>query len=108
MKSSPASDSTMNSCDWLPPIAPECASTTRYSKPAALEDPAIGVVVLLVGDIQPGRVHVERVRVLHDELPHAQQSRLRPRLIAKLGLDLIPDLRQLFIAAQFAARDRWS
>jgi hypothetical protein len=26
-KSSPASDATMNSCDWLPPMAPECAST---------------------------------------------------------------------------------
>ena len=32
-KSSPASDATMNSCDWLPPMAPECASTTVYSSP---------------------------------------------------------------------------
>ena len=30
---------------------------------------------------------------------------LRPRLIAELGLDLIPDLRQLLVAAQLAARD---
>ena len=30
---------------------------------------------------------------------------LRPRLIAKLGLNLIPDLRQLLVAAQFFARD---
>src|SRR5712692_6288481 len=33
IQSSPASDGTMNSCDWLPPIAPEWASTTRYFKP---------------------------------------------------------------------------
>ena len=30
---------------------------------------------------------------------------LRPRFIAKLGLNLIPDLRQLLVAAQFAARN---
>ena len=64
----------MNSCDWLPPIAPECASTAMILQPAAVEDPAIGLVVLLVGGVQAGGVHVEGVRVLHDELPHAQQA----------------------------------
>ena len=73
---------------------------------AALENAAVGLVVLVVGRVQPGLVHVEGVRVLHDELAHAQQARFGPRLVAELGLDLIPDLRQLFVAAQFAARDR--
>ena len=59
----------------------------------------------LVSHVQTGLIHVERVRVFHDELAHAQQAGLRARLIAKLGLDLVPDLRQLLIAAQLAARD---
>ena len=39
------------------------------------------------------------------KLAHAQQPRFGPRLIAKLCLNLIPDLRKLFVAAQFPARD---
>ena len=74
-------------------------------QPAAIKNAAIGVVMFLVGNVEPGRIDVERVRVLHHELPHPQQPRLRTRLIAKLGLDLVPDLRQLFVAAQLLARD---
>ena len=73
---------------------------------AAFENAAIRLVVLLVCDVQAGLVHVERVRVFHHELAHAQQTGFRTRLVAELGLNLIPDLGQLFVAAQFAARDR--
>ena len=72
---------------------------------AAVEDPAVGLVVLVVRGVEAGLVHVEGVGVLHDELAHAQQAGFGPRLIAELRLDLIPDLRQLLVAAQFAARD---
>ena len=65
----------------------------------------IGVVVLLVGNIQAGGIEIEGVGILHDELAHAQQTGFGARLVAEFGLDLIPDLRQLFVAAQFAARD---
>src|SRR5205823_1083454 len=58
------------------------------------------------GYIEPLGIDIERVRVLHDELANAQQPGLRPLLIAEFGLDLIPDLRQLFVAAQLAARNR--
>jgi hypothetical protein len=61
--------------------------------------------MLLIAGVQPGGVEIERVSVFHQELAHPQQARLRPRLIAKLGLDLIPDLRQLFVAAQLLARN---
>ena len=61
--------------------------------------------MLLVGNIEPRRVDVERVRILHHELPHPQQPRLRARLVSKLARNLIPDLRQLLVAAQFLARD---
>ena len=71
---------------------------------APLKDAAIGVVVFPISRVQAGRVHVERVGILHNELAHAQEPRFRPLLIAKLGLNLIPDLRQLLVAAQFAAR----
>src|SRR5271157_5744687 len=72
---------------------------------AAVEDAAVGVVILEVRNVKPGRINVERVGVLHDELTHAQQARLGARLVAKFGLNLIPDLRQLLVAAQFLARD---
>ena len=75
-------------------------------QPAAVEDAAVGVVVLEIRDVEPGGVHVERVRVLHDELAHAQQARLGTGLVAELGLNLIPDLGKLLVAAQFLAGDR--
>ena len=62
--------------------------------------------MLLVGNIQPGRVDVERVSVFHHELPHPQQPGPRPRFVTKLRCDLVPDLRQLLVAAQFLQRNR--
>ena len=61
--------------------------------------------MLLVSDVQAAGIEIEGVGILHDELAHAQQAGFRPRLIAELGLNLIPDLRQLLVAAQFAARN---
>ena len=51
-------------------------------------------------------VEVERVRVLHHELAHAQQARLRARFVAELGLDLVPDLRQRAVRPQFGGDRR--
>ena len=74
-------------------------------QPASIKNFAIALMVLLIRNIQPGGIQIERVRVLHDELPHSQQPRFRPRLIAEFRLYLIPDLRQLLIAAQLFTRD---
>ena len=95
----------MNSCDCDPPIAPESASTTMYFSPQRSEDAAVDGIVFLVEDVEPGGIDVERVRVLHDELANAQQAGLRARLVAKLGLDLIPDLGKLLVTAHLLARD---
>ena len=57
--------------------------------------------MLLVRDVQAGGIHIEGVRILHDELPYPQQARLRPGFVAEFGLNLVPDLRQLLVAAQF-------
>src|SRR6185437_3883023 len=62
------------------------------SQAAASKGCSVGIVVFSVRDIQSGGVDVEGVRVLHDELANAQQSRFRTRFVPKLGLDLIPDL----------------
>ncbi len=72
---------------------------------AAGEDGAVDLVVQVEALVEAGGIDVEGVGVLHDELAHAQQARLGARLVAKLGLDLVPDLRQLLVAAQFAAGD---
>jgi len=61
--------------------------------------------VELEGAIETGAVEVERVRVLHHELAHAEQPGLRARLVAELGLELVPDLREGAVAAHLG-RDR--
>jgi hypothetical protein len=79
-------------------MAPESAST-------ASEDSAVGLVVFVVRDVEAGLVDVEGVGVLHDELADAQEAGPGARFVAELGLDLIPDLRQLLVAAELAAGD---
>ena len=72
---------------------------------AAGEDLAVDRIVQIEALVQAGLVDVEGIAVLHGELAHAQQAGLGPRLVAELGLNLVPDLRQLLVAAQFAAGD---
>ena len=67
----------------------------------ALEDPAVGALVGGVGALEGSEVGVERVGILHDELARAQHARARPGLVPLLGLDLVPDLRQVPVRADF-------
>jgi len=60
--------------------------------------------VTLEGGVQSLGIDVERVRILHRELAHAKHTRLRARLVAVLLLDLVPDLRKLFVTAQFGGQ----
>ncbi len=55
--------------------------------------------------IETFAIHVERVRVLHDESAQAHQAGFWPWLVAKLDLNLIPNLRQLLVRTDFIARD---
>ncbi len=50
--------------------------------------------------IEPGLVYIEAVGVLHGELTDPQQAALRPRLIPELGLELVPELRELTVGGQ--------
>jgi hypothetical protein len=59
--------------------------------------------VLVVGDVEAGLVDVEGVRVLHKELADAEEAGFGARLVPELGLDLIPDLRELLVAAELVA-----
>src|SRR3984957_3614056 len=61
--------------------------------------------MLLIRDVESRSINIERVGIFHNELPHPQQTRLRTWLVAKLGLNLIPDLRQLLVAAQLLPCD---
>jgi hypothetical protein len=51
-------------------------------------------------------VAVERVRVLHDELANAEQPPARARLVAILRLEVVPELRQLFVRLDLARVER--
>ena len=89
----------------LPSHRPRVRLHHHVLQPAAVENPAVRVVVLLIARVQAGFVQVKRVGILHHELSHAQQPGFWARFIAKLGLNLIPDLRKLLVAAQFFPRD---
>src|SRR4029453_13271673 len=51
-------------------------------------------------------VTVERVAVLHDELADPEEAAARPRLIPGLGLEVVPELRQIPVALDFARVER--
>ena len=70
---------------------------------AAGEDTAVDGVVLVVGEVEARRVNVEGVAVLHEELADAEQAGLGAGLVAELGLDLVPDLRELLVGADLVA-----
>ncbi len=72
---------------------------------AAGEDSAIDGVVEVEGLVEACLVDIKGIAVLHGELAHTKEAGLGPRFVAELGLDLVPDLRQLLVAAQFAAGD---
>src|SRR4051812_45640075 len=77
----------------------------RVLQAAPFEDTAVRLVMLVVREVEARLVHVEGIRVLHDELPDTQQTGFRTRLVTELSLDLVPDLRQLLIAAKLAPRN---
>ena len=54
--------------------------------------------MLAVALLQRLFVDVEVVGVRHDELTGTQHADLGPRLVALLGLDVVPELRQLLVA----------
>ena len=62
---------------------------------AALEHALVRLGVAVEARVEPRLVAVERVRVLHDELAHAEEPAARPRLVALLRREVVPGLRQL-------------
>ena len=62
-----------------------------------VEDPDVGVAVLLVRRVEAGVVDVEGVGVLHRELTAAQDAGPGTRLVAVLGLDLVDRERQVLV-----------
>ena len=75
-------------------------------EPAALPDALVCTLVGVEAAVEPVEVAVERVRVLHDELAHAQKPPARPRLVALLRAEVVPELRQLFVRLQLACVER--
>ena len=71
---------------------------------AARVDAVVGADVQAVALLQRLFAHVEAVRVLHDELARAQDAALGPRLVALLGLEVVPELRELLVAVDLPRR----
>src|SRR5262249_8672888 len=55
--------------------------------------------------VQALPIDIERVGILHRELADAEEAGLGARFIAKFRLNLIPDLRQLFVRSQLTSRN---
>ena len=94
---SPAAHGAMYSWAPMPPIIPTSASTRYHSSPQRSNIRSYAHDVLLVGDVEPLAVAVERVRVLHDELARPQHAGARPRLVALLDLEVVEDQRQVAV-----------
>ena len=60
----------------------------------------------LEGHVEALFVNVHGVGVLHGELTHPKQSALGSRLIPELALELVPDLGEFLVGAQFASEMR--
>jgi hypothetical protein len=56
------------------------------------------------GDIETGRVDVERIGVLHREFTDSQHAPSGSRLIPELGLNLVPNLGQVPVGANFSCQ----
>src|SRR5213078_2890693 len=69
---------------------------------APLEDPPVGTGMELEAALEPFLVAVERVAVLHDELPYANEAAAGARLVPVLRLEVVPELRQLPVALNLA------
>ena len=67
----------------------------------ALPDALIGPVMGAILALQSGLIAVQRVGVLHPELAHPDQSAARAQLVAKLGLHLIHQNRELPVGGDF-------
>ena len=65
---------------------------------AAPVDAVVGLDVQAVALLQGLVADVEAVGVLHDELPCAQDAALGTGLVALLGLEVVPHLRELLVA----------
>ena len=72
----------------------------------ALEDAVVRVPVEPEAPLEPLRVAIEGVRVLHDELAHADQAAAWPRLVALLRLEVVPVLGQLLVAVDLPRVER--
>ncbi len=69
------------------------------------EDARVRVVHVAVFGVERGRVGVERIRVLHQELARAHDAEARADLVAELHLDLVEVDRQLLVALELRARE---
>ena len=84
---------------------PDVARHHDHRKLDAAENVQVRLTVRLVCARQTRLVGIEAVRVLHDELAHANQTGTRARLVAKFGLELVDDLRKLPVGRDFRRRE---
>ena len=73
-------------------------------EPHPLERALVCAVLRRVALLQAGLVDVEAIRVLHHELADTEKPRARSRLVATFRLEVIDDLRHLFVALDLLHR----
>ena len=77
----------------------------KRTQAAALADPGVGGLLLLVALLQGLLGRAERVGILHDELSPTHEPEAGPQLVAELILDLVERDRELPVALELAANE---
>ncbi len=72
-------------------------------QPTAVEDPEVGLIVVVVLMVEAGLIGVQAVAVLHRKLAHPDQPGPRPRVVAPFRLDVVDEARELAIGANLPA-----
>src|SRR5262249_61766940 len=70
---------------------------------AAGEDAAVRIEHVAVLTLRVGGVDVERVGILHQELPPPHETEARPDLVPELDLDLVEVLREVAVGADLTS-----
>ena len=89
----------------IPADGPGVRAHRAEGEPRAGEDARVGIEHGAIAGRERGRIEVEGVSVLHEELARAHDTKARPHLVTELGLDLVEVYRQLAVALKLAPGD---
>ena len=105
-RSSPTSAGAIHSWFTSPPMSPGSASTATNRRPHRSKIRRYASTIASYDEFQAIHVAVERVGVLHQELPTADDPASRPGLVPVLPLDLVQVHREVAVRGVLTVDER--